>query len=79
MGLVREDGTPKPALETPPDLLEALAANEAARATFEELGVTHSEVKSRTTGTAMITLRDPDNIQIEIFGGPVDPSIAGGR
>ena len=26
---------PKPALETPPDLLEALAANEAARATFD--------------------------------------------
>ena len=27
---------PKPALETPPDLLEALAANEAARATFDD-------------------------------------------
>ncbi|HUR23718.1 MAG TPA: VOC family protein [Acidimicrobiales bacterium] len=46
---------------------------------FEELGVTHSQVKSTTTGTALITLRDPDNIQIEVFGGPVDPSIAAGR
>ena len=27
---------PKPTLETPPDLLEALAANEAARATFDD-------------------------------------------
>ena len=27
----------------------------------------------------MITLRDPDNIQIEVFGGELDPSIAGGR
>ena len=27
---------PKPALETPPDLLEALADNEAARATFDD-------------------------------------------
>ena len=27
----------------------------------------------------MITLRDPDNIQIEVFGGELDPNIAGGR
>jgi glyoxylase I family protein len=54
-------------------------AVEALKTRFEELGVTHSEVKSTTTGTAMITLRDPDNIQIEVFGGPVDPSIAAGR
>jgi hypothetical protein len=27
----------------------------------------------------MITLRDPDNIQVEVFGGPIDPAIAGGR
>jgi glyoxylase I family protein len=54
-------------------------AVEALKSRFEELGVTHSEVKSTTTGTAMITLRDPDNIQIEVFGGPVDPSIAAGR
>jgi glyoxylase I family protein len=46
---------------------------------FAQLGVTHSEVKSTGSGTAMITLRDPDNIQIEVFGGSVDPAIAGGR
>jgi glyoxylase I family protein len=51
---------------------------EALKGRFEELGVVHSEVKSTTTGTAMITLRDPDNIQIEVFGGPLDPSIASG-
>lgn len=32
---------------------------EALKRRFEQLGVTHSEVKSRTTGTALITLRDP--------------------
>ena len=52
---------------------------EALKARFEQLGVTHSEVKSRTTGTAMITLRDPDNIQLEVFGGSVDPTITAGR
>ena len=52
---------------------------EALKTRFEQLGVTHSEVKSTTTGTAMITLRDPDNIQIEVFGGPFNPSIAEGR
>ena len=45
---------------------------------FEQLGVNHSEVKG-SNGTAMITLRDPDNIQIEVFGGGLDPTIAGGR
>jgi glyoxylase I family protein len=52
---------------------------EALKERFAELGVTHSEIKSTTTGTAMITLRDPDNIQIEVFGGPFDQAIAGGR
>ncbi len=34
---------------------------------FVQLGVDHSEVKSSSGGTAMITLRDPDNIQLEVF------------
>ena len=46
---------------------------------FEELGVEHSEVKEASSGAAMITLRDPDNIQLEVFGGKFDPDIAGGR
>ena len=46
---------------------------------FEELGVVHSEIKSSASGSAMITLRDPDNIQIEVFGGPFDAAIAAGR
>jgi catechol 2,3-dioxygenase-like lactoylglutathione lyase family enzyme len=37
---------------------------------FEELGVVHSDVKKGSNGTAMVTLRDPDNIQLEVFGGP---------
>ncbi len=34
---------------------------------FEELGVDHSEIKETPSGSAMITLRDPDNIQLEVF------------
>lgn len=45
---------------------------------FGRLGVEHSEVKE-SDGTAMITLRDPDNIQIEVLGGPLDPEIAAVR
>jgi glyoxylase I family protein len=56
-----------------------VAEVEELKTRFEELGVSHSPVKSTTTGTAMITLRDPDNIQIEVFGGPVNPSMAAGR
>jgi glyoxylase I family protein len=52
---------------------------EALKRRFEELGVVHSKVKSSTTGTALITLRDPDNIQIEVFGGPLASSIAAGE
>lgn len=44
-----------------------------------ELGIDHSEVKATDGSTAMITLRDPDNIQIEVFGGASDPSIPGGQ
>jgi glyoxylase I family protein len=46
---------------------------------FEELGVVHSDVKQAASGSAMITLRDPDNIQLEVFGGTFDPDIAAGR
>ena len=46
---------------------------------FEQLGVDHSEVKQASSGAAMITLRDPDNIQLEVFGGTFDPAIAAGR
>jgi len=52
---------------------------QALKDQFAQLGVDHSEVKASSGGTAMITLRDPDNIQIEVFGGPLDPSIASGR
>ncbi len=45
---------------------------------FEQLGVDHSEVKESGSGSAMITLRDPDNIQLEVFGRPVDRATAAG-
>ncbi|HET7486395.1 MAG TPA: VOC family protein [Acidimicrobiales bacterium] len=35
---------------------------------FERLGVEHSDIKRLRPGAAMITLRDPDNIQLEVFG-----------
>lgn len=51
------------------------AGVEAMKARFEELGVDHSEVKVSSSGIAMITVRDPDNIQLEVFGErPVGPS-----
>ena len=56
-----------------------VAEVEGLKDRFTELGVQHSEVKASSGGTAMITLRDPDNIQIEVFGGSFDPAIAGGR
>jgi glyoxylase I family protein len=34
---------------------------------FEEHGVDHSEIKETGPGSGMITLRDPDNIQLEVF------------
>ena len=37
---------------------------------FEERGVDHSEIKERGPGAAAITLRDPDNIQLEVFALP---------
>ena len=61
--------------------LQVSSADEvkALKDRFAELGVNHSEVKATSGGTAMITLRDPDNIQVEVFGGEFDPNIAGGR
>ena len=37
---------------------------------FEERGIDHSEIKETGPGSSMITLRDPDNIQLEIFSTP---------
>ncbi|MFP5316827.1 MAG: VOC family protein [Acidimicrobiia bacterium] len=37
---------------------------------FEEHDVDHSEVKSTPAGGTLITLRDPDNIQLEVFATP---------
>ena len=51
----------------------------ALKGRLSELGVQHSEVRESDNETAVITLRDPDNIQIEVFGGPLDPAIAQGR
>ncbi len=34
---------------------------------FEEHGVDHSEIKKTGSGAALITFRDPDNIQLELF------------
>jgi glyoxylase I family protein len=41
---------------------------DALKHRFEALGVVHSEVKTSAGGAAMITLRDPDGIQLEVFG-----------
>ena len=38
------------------------------KARFEELGVEHSDVKDYPGGVSTITFRDPDNIQLEVFG-----------
>lgn len=38
----------------------------AWKSRFEELGVVHSDVKETPFG-AMVVLRDPDNIQLEVF------------
>lgn len=37
---------------------------------FEKLAVDHSEVKTTPAGGTVITLRDPDNIQLEVFATP---------
>jgi glyoxylase I family protein len=38
-------------------------------ARFDSLGVTHSEVKEPFPGARLMTLRDPDNIQLEVVSG----------
>lgn len=55
------------------------AAVQELKDRFAQLGVVHSEVKQAAGGYAMITLRDPDNIQLEVFGGTFDTKIAPGR
>jgi glyoxylase I family protein len=43
---------------------------EAWKRRFEEHGVEHSEIRSFADGGGIITLRDPDNIQLEVFAPP---------
>jgi catechol 2,3-dioxygenase-like lactoylglutathione lyase family enzyme len=45
------------------DELEAWAAR------FDELGIAHSEIRSTAVGNLM-TVRDPDNIQVELWATP---------
>lgn len=41
---------------------------EAWKRRFEALGVDHSDIKPAAAGAgALITLRDPDNVQLEVF------------
>lgn len=42
---------------------------------FTELGVVHSEIKVSSFGSPMITLPDPDNVQLEVVGGPESPQV----
>lgn len=42
----------------------------AMKTGLEELGIDHSDIKTGGDGTAMLTLRDPDNIQLEVFSAP---------
>ena len=42
---------------------------DAWKARFEELGVVHSEIKPSIMGD-LIALRDPDNIQLEVYAPP---------
>lgn len=37
---------------------------------FEERGVDHSDIRVNGAGGGSITLRDPDNIQLEVFSAP---------
>lgn len=46
---------------------------EAFKERFEQLNVDHSEIEIAASGPPMITFRDPDNIQLEVFG-PTAPA-----
>ena len=46
---------------------------DALKRRLEQLGVDHSDVRS-STGTATITLRDPDNIQLEVIAVEPEPT-----
>jgi glyoxylase I family protein len=65
----------RPGMDHVAFMVGGLADVETLGETFDQLGVTHSGVKSLEGGTAMITLRDPDNIQLEVFSGPADPAV----
>lgn len=66
-------GTSEPFAETRPGLdhlaLQApgLTDVEEWQRHLDERGVAHSPIKRRSGEVAIITLRDPDNIQLEIF------------
>lgn len=51
----------------------------ALKRRFEQLGVSHSDIKTAASGSAIISLRDPDNIQLEVFGAAFGSSSAAGR
>ncbi|HVL99214.1 MAG TPA: VOC family protein [Egibacteraceae bacterium] len=40
---------------------------DAVKRRFEELGVVHSEVRRGSGDVAIVTVRDPDNIQLEVM------------
>ena len=42
----------------------------AMKTRLEELRIDHSDIKTGGDGSAMLTLRDPDNIQLEVFSPP---------
>ena len=50
--------------------VDGVAAVHDLKARLEDLGVEHSEIREPGPGAAALTLRDPDNIQLEVFGGP---------
>ncbi len=78
----QQPGEPFDERRTGVDTSSSVGSTEAVqelKGRFEQLGVVHSEAKGAAGGSAMITLRDPDNIQLEVFGGSVDDAIATGR